>query len=101
MNLTIPNLLSIRRMGLIPWFASSVIDGDATQALWIFAVAGVTGALDGFMARFGSQQSALGAYRDPLAENPLAEIRVPVDFSGDGVADQHIRITISIDVPAR
>lgn len=71
MNLTIPNLLSILRMGLIPWFAISVIDGDATRALWIFAIAGVTDALDGFIARFWRQQSALGAYLDPLADKLL------------------------------
>lgn len=71
MNLTIPNLLSILRMGLIPWFAISVLDGDATRALWIFAIAGVTDALDGFIARFWSQQSALGAYLDPLADKLL------------------------------
>ena len=71
MNFTIPNLLSILRMGLIPWFAISVIEGDATQALWIFAIAGVTDALDGFIARFWHQQSALGAYLDPLADKLL------------------------------
>jgi cardiolipin synthase len=70
-NLTIPNLLSILRMGLIPWFAISVLDGDATRALWIFAIAGVTDALDGFIARFWHQQSALGAYLDPLADKLL------------------------------
>ncbi len=71
MNFTIPNLLSILRMGLIPWFAISVLDGDAGLALWIFAVAGVTDALDGFIARFWSQQSPLGAYLDPLADKLL------------------------------
>ena len=71
MNLTIPNLLSILRMGLIPWFAISVLDGDATRALWIFAIAAVTDALDGFIARFWRQQSALGAYLDPLADKLL------------------------------
>ncbi len=71
MNLTIPNLLSILRMGLIPWFVISILDGDATRALWIFAIAGVTDALDGFIARFWHQQSALGAYLDPLADKLL------------------------------
>lgn len=71
MNLTIPNLLSILRMGLIPWFAISVLDGDASRALLIFAIAGVTDALDGFIARFWRQQSPLGAYLDPLADKLL------------------------------
>ncbi|MEO8277234.1 MAG: CDP-alcohol phosphatidyltransferase family protein [Thermoanaerobaculia bacterium] len=71
MNFTIPNLLSILRMGLIPWFVIAIIDGDSKLALWIFALAGVTDAMDGFIARFWRQQSALGAYLDPLADKLL------------------------------
>jgi cardiolipin synthase (CMP-forming) len=71
LNLTIPNLLSILRIGLIPWFAISILRGDSTQALWIFALAGVTDAMDGFIARFWRQQSPLGAYLDPLADKLL------------------------------
>lgn len=71
MNFTIPNLLSLLRMGLIPWFVISILDGDAGRALWIFAIAGITDALDGFIARFWKQQSALGAYLDPLADKLL------------------------------
>ncbi len=71
MNLTIPNLLSILRMGLIPWFVVAVLDGRSSQALWVFAVAGITDALDGFIARFWKQQSVLGAYLDPMADKML------------------------------
>jgi cardiolipin synthase len=70
-NLTIPNLLSILRMGLIPWFAISILHGDTNRALWIFVIAGVTDAMDGFIARFWRQQSPLGAYLDPLADKLL------------------------------
>ncbi len=76
MNLTIPNLLSILRMGLIPWFVIAVLDGDATQALWIFAIAGVTDALDGFIARFWHQQSALGRLPGPARRQAAAGDRL-------------------------
>jgi len=69
--LTIPNLLSILRMGLIPIFVLSILEGRTGRALLCFAVAGVTDALDGFIARFWKQQSALGAYLDPLADKLL------------------------------
>lgn len=71
MNLTIPNLLSILRMGLIPWFVVAVLDGRSSQAFWVFVVAGITDALDGFIARFWKQQSVLGAYLDPMADKLL------------------------------
>jgi cardiolipin synthase len=69
--LTIPNLLSILRMGLIPIFVIAVLDGDNRRALFCFAIAGITDALDGFIARFWKQQSVLGAYLDPLADKLL------------------------------
>lgn len=71
MKLTLPNLLSLLRMGLIPVFVIAVLDGNPGRALLVFAVAGVTDALDGFIARFWHQQSALGAYLDPAADKLL------------------------------
>jgi cardiolipin synthase (CMP-forming) len=71
MTFTIPNLLSLLRMGLIPLFVIMVVNGDAAKALLIFLVAGVTDALDGFIARFWKQQSLLGAYLDPIADKLL------------------------------
>ncbi|MEM7049727.1 MAG: CDP-alcohol phosphatidyltransferase family protein [Acidobacteriota bacterium] len=68
---TIPNLLSILRMGLVPLFIIAVIDGDAFKALLIFTIAGVTDALDGFIARFWEQQTLLGTYLDPIADKLL------------------------------
>lgn len=69
--MTIPNLLSLLRMGLVPLFIIQVLDGEALRALMIFLVAGVTDALDGFIARFWNQQSLLGTYLDPVADKLL------------------------------
>jgi cardiolipin synthase len=71
MSLTIPNLLSLLRMGLVPVFIIAVLDGEMRKALMVFAVAGITDALDGFIARFWHQQSLLGAYLDPIADKLL------------------------------
>jgi cardiolipin synthase (CMP-forming) len=68
---TIPNLLSLLRMGLVPLFIIAVIDGESRKALLIFTAAGITDALDGFIARFANQQSLLGAYIDPIADKLL------------------------------
>jgi cardiolipin synthase len=71
MTFTIPNLLSILRMGLVPFFIISVLDGEPRRALLIFVAAGVTDALDGAIARLWKQQSLLGAYLDPIADKIL------------------------------
>jgi len=58
-------------MGLTPLFIISVVNGQAVAALATFAAAGITDALDGFIARTYGQQSKLGAYLDPIADKML------------------------------
>jgi cardiolipin synthase len=69
--LNLPNVLSILRMGLVPLFIIAVVDGEMVKALVIFAAAGITDSLDGFIARFYRQQTLLGSYLDPIADKML------------------------------
>ena len=69
--LSIPNLLSLLRMGLVPLFIIAVTRGETSRALAIFLVAGLTDGLDGFIARFWDQRTLLGAYLDPIADKLL------------------------------
>lgn len=71
MKFNVPNLISLLRMALVPVFVITVLDGDLRGALIIFGIAGLTDALDGFVARFWKQQTALGAYLDPAADKLL------------------------------
>jgi cardiolipin synthase len=48
-----------------------VVDGDYRLALWIFLLAGITDALDGWIARRFAMRSVVGAYLDPLADKLL------------------------------
>lgn len=101
MKFTIPNLLSVLRMGLVPLFIIAVIDGESTRALIIFVVAGVTDALDGFIARFANQQSLLGTYLDPIADKILltsAYISLSIPSLNHGV---QIPLWITVLVIAR
>jgi cardiolipin synthase len=71
MTFTVPNLLSILRMGLIPLFVIALLEGRPGRALAIFVVAGLTDALDGLLARLLDQRSVLGMYLDPMADKLL------------------------------
>jgi cardiolipin synthase len=71
MKLTLPNLLSLLRMGIVPLFIIAVLKGDAGKALTLFVVAGISDALDGALARWLDQQSLLGTYLDPIADKIL------------------------------
>ena len=69
--LTIPNVLTFVRMGLIPVFATLLVYGRETGALIVFSIAGISDGIDGFIARRLKQQSELGTIMDPIADKLL------------------------------
>jgi cardiolipin synthase len=69
--MTLPNFITLVRMAIIPFFVIAVVDGDYRLALWIFLLAGITDALDGWIARRFAMRSVVGAYLDPLADKLL------------------------------
>jgi cardiolipin synthase len=71
-TLTPANQLTLLRMLLIPAFVILVVYGHFGWALVVFAVAGLTDALDGLIARQTGQKSELGAWLDPMADKLLA-----------------------------
>ncbi|XP_075420097.1 cardiolipin synthase (CMP-forming) [Tenrec ecaudatus] len=72
---TIPNMLSMTRIGLAPVLGYLIIEEDFNVALGVFALAGLTDLLDGFIARnWANQKSALGSALDPLADKILISI---------------------------
>ena len=71
MGFTVANLLTIARMVLVPVFIMLVVSNQPGWALGVFAAAGISDALDGFVARHFGQGSALGAFLDPLADKLL------------------------------
>jgi cardiolipin synthase len=68
---TIPNILSIFRILLVPVFIWSVLNKKAFEALLIFFIAALSDILDGFAARVWHQRSKLGTILDPAADKLL------------------------------
>jgi cardiolipin synthase len=69
--LTVANQLTMLRMALVPVLVLLALDRHFEWALVVFVVAGLTDALDGFIARHGHQQTTLGAMLDPIADKLL------------------------------
>src|ERR687894_448580 len=65
---TLPNLLTVFRMVLIPVFVSLLFYQRFVLALAIFILAGITDGLDGLLARRFNQKSQLGTILDPIAD---------------------------------
>jgi cardiolipin synthase len=66
--ITLPNVLTVFRMALIPVFVSLLFYQKFLLALTVFIIAGITDGLDGLLARRFHQQSPLGTILDPIAD---------------------------------
>ena len=79
--MTIPNILTISRLCLVPVFALVfVLEGQPkTMAGLIFILASATDVLDGYIARKFHQTSKTGQLLDPLADK-LMQITVVVSM---------------------
>ncbi len=71
MFVTIPNLITIGRLVLVPLIVWLMISGQSGAAFVVFILAGVSDAVDGFLARTFNLRSTLGSYLDPLADKAL------------------------------
>jgi cardiolipin synthase len=69
--MTIPNALTLLRFCLIPLIVVLIQAGEFRIAFFVFVIAGLTDAVDGYIARRFGQQSELGAYLDALADKLL------------------------------
>jgi cardiolipin synthase (CMP-forming) len=65
---TIPNVISMVRLALVPVFAVLIVAGHDVWALVVLAVSGFTDWLDGVLARRLDQVSKLGQMLDPAAD---------------------------------
>jgi cardiolipin synthase (CMP-forming) len=66
--LTLPNIITIARVLLIPVVAFLLLDHDYALAFGVFMIAAVGDWLDGFLARRLNQISQFGAVLDPVAD---------------------------------
>ena len=66
--ITLPNLLTVFRMVLVPIFVTLLFYQRFVLALVVFVIAGITDGLDGLLARRFDQRSQLGTVLDPIAD---------------------------------
>ncbi len=67
----LPNLISVFRLFLVPVIVWMIVADELFAAFIVFLAAGLTDALDGFLARHFQWQTELGAYLDPIADKAL------------------------------
>jgi cardiolipin synthase len=69
--MTIPNLITIARLVMVPIIIAMIVQGRFTTAFVVFVLAGLSDAADGFIARQFDMRSEFGAHLDPIADKAL------------------------------
>jgi cardiolipin synthase len=79
----LPNLMSLGRLLAVPVAIWLMLNERHMAALWLFVAAGVSDALDGFLARQFGVRSAVGSYLDPIADKVLlVSVYVTLGYKG-------------------
>jgi cardiolipin synthase len=83
-RLSIPNLITLARILSVPVMVWAIATGWMLFAFVLFLAAGVSDAIDGYLAKRFAMTSELGSYLDPLADKALiVSIYVTLGISGD------------------
>lgn len=69
--MSIPNIISLARLSAVPLVVYLIIESAYDWAFWVFVVAGISDAVDGYIAKRFDQVSDLGSFLDPLADKAL------------------------------
>ena len=94
----LPNALTVARLLLIPVFVALLLpaeDGKSWAAAIVFAVAGATDQIDGYLARRWHVESGFGKIADPLADRLMIDAAVLLLFWHDRLP------WIALLIPAR
>jgi cardiolipin synthase len=68
---SIPNFITLARAMSVPVIFWLLVNGHSKYAFYVFLAAGISDALDGYLAKRFNWRSELGAYLDPLADKLL------------------------------
>ncbi len=69
--MNLPNLITLSRILMIPFFVNFLVYKYYGYAFAIFLLAGISDGLDGFIARSSKQKTKLGTFLDPMADKLL------------------------------
>jgi cardiolipin synthase len=68
---SIPNIITLGRILLVPIIVWAIVSSQMEVAFAVFLIAGISDAVDGFLAKRFNMTSELGALLDPLADKAL------------------------------
>jgi cardiolipin synthase len=91
--LTLPNLITLARLAAVPATVWLILNHRLDLAFLLFVAAGVSDALDGWLARYTNARTAIGALLDPVADKALL-VSVYVTLAAMGVLPDWLAILV-------
>ena len=70
-RMIIPNLITLARLISVPAIIWLILSNKIAIAFWLFLAAGISDAVDGFIAKHFDAETELGKFLDPLADKVL------------------------------
>ena len=83
--LTVPNVVTVARLALLPWFVLLLADGRIVAAAFVLGFLGASDWVDGYLARRFDQVSELGKVLDPVADRLVFFVGVTTAIIHDGI----------------
>ncbi len=90
---SLPNLITVGRIVLVPVVVWAITSGNMLLAFWVFVAAGISDAVDGFLAKHLDARTEFGAYLDPLADKALL-MSIYVTLSVEGLLPRWVVIAV-------
>jgi CDP-diacylglycerol--glycerol-3-phosphate 3-phosphatidyltransferase len=97
----LPNALTVARLILIPVYVALMLmadEGRSWPAAIVFAAAGVTDQIDGWLARRWHVESAFGKVADPLADRLMIDAAVIALFLHDRLPWPAVLLVVGRDI---
>lgn len=94
--MSIPNVITLGRLLVVPVIIVLMLDNSYGLSFILFALAGISDGIDGFIAKRFDQATRLGAYLDPIADKALlVSIYIALGYQ------DHIEIWLVIVIVSR
>ena len=97
----LPNALTVARLVLIPVYVGLMLEADegySLPAAIVFAAAGATDQIDGWLARRWRVESAFGKVADPLADRLMIDAAVIALFLHDRLPWPAVLLVVGRDI---
>ena len=84
LDLNLPNLITLARLICVPLAIWLILTQRYGLAFWVFVAAGISDAVDGWIAKRWDQRTPLGALLDPIADKALlAAVYITLGIAGE------------------